>query len=148
MKSLRTAGALVAFVMVVVAAGPALACRPAPLDDAYWQRSWADSSRVALGQVVRVTPYSATELARLNEGNSISPLRQGSGMADIEIVRDLKGSGPVVVRAQYQRQPACWYRWTPSVGDTVMVFSGDRTDAWPQERITLPRLRSFFDEPQ
>jgi len=147
MKGLRTAGTLFAL-GVFAAAGPALACRPGPLNDAYWQRSWTDNSRVALGRVVRVTPYSVTELERLNEGNSIAPLNQGSGLADIEVFRELKGTGPRVVRAQYQTRPECWYRWSPSVGDTVMVFSGNSTEAWPQERITLPRLRSFFDESQ
>jgi hypothetical protein len=95
-----------------------------------------------------VSPYSAAELERLNEGNSVAPLTQGAGLADIEVFRDIKGPGPANVRAQYQTRPACWYRWSPSVGDTVMVFSGDRTEAWPQERITLPHLRSFFDESQ
>lgn len=132
--------------IAMLAAGPALACRPVALNDAYWQSSWTNSSRVALGRVVRVTPYSAAELARLNEANSVAPLRQGSGMADIEVVRDLKGSGPTIVRAQYQRVPSCWYRWAPAVGDTVMVFSGARTEAWPQERITLPRLSALFNE--
>lgn len=129
-------------------ATPTLACRPLPLDDAYWRNSWTDSSRVALGRVVRVTPYSAAQLERLNEGNQVAPLQPGSGIAEVEVFRELKGAGPAIVRVQYQARPACWYRWSPAIGDTVMVFSGERTEAWPQERITLPRLRLFFDESQ
>ncbi len=147
MKGLHTSAVLLTLA-VTLAAGPAIACRPVALDDAYWQRSWAESSRVALGRVVRVTPYSAADLERLNEGNLIAPLKEGSGLADIEILETFKGSGPVIVRAQYQRNPSCWYRWAPAIGDTVMVFSGERTEAWPQERITLPRLIALFREAQ
>ena len=147
MKALHTGATLLALA-AALAAEPALACRPVALDDAYWQRSWTESSRVGLGRVIRVTPYSAVELERLNEGNLIAPLKEGSGLADIEIFETFKGSGPVVVRAQYQRNPSCWYRWAPAIGDTVMVFSGERTEAWPQERITLPRLSALFSESQ
>ena len=99
-----------------------------------------------LGQVVRVTPYTRAELAELNRDRNFAPLQYSAGLAEIAPVQDISGRSAGNVVVQYQPRPACWYAWSPVVGDQVMVFSGPNPEAWPRERITPGRLNALFDE--